>query len=304
MFSAGSNCSRQIKLNRGISGNQPHGFTLVELLVVIAIIALLLAILMPSLKKARRQAQTVICTSYTKQVGLSALTYALENNDFAPPSHSWQYLNAHSRLADLFPAANLKFPWQYYLWPYHKDWSIYRCPANPESYAVVWKSSPLVFFWYSVPVFGNPRNNGECPDRLPSNFGYNNFVGGSRARGHTNSPYTYEPLRLSSVRSDTGLFADTYQPDPGYRSQLFSGIYIYDESLGSCNVDFRHGARSRETPEADSGSLVGLDLRYGSRANVVFADGSGRLVAPGKAFWYYGGNYKKTIWWSSNAMGR
>ena len=304
MFSACFRGNRQGKLSRGISGNQPHGFTLVELLVVISIIALLLAILMPSLKKARRQVQTVICTSYLRQIGFACQMYSNDYDNFAPPAHSWQYLNAHQHLANEFPNGKLKFPWQYYLWPYHKDWGIYRCPANPESYAVVWKESPLVFFWYNVPVFGNPRNNGDCPTRLPSNFGYNNFVGGSRAHGQTNDPYTYKPLRLSEIRSETGLFADTYMPDPGYRNQLFSGIYIYDDALASCNVDFRHGARSRETPEAESGSLVGLDLRYGSRANVAFADGSSRLVSPGKAFWYYGGNYRKTLWWSSKAMGR
>jgi prepilin-type N-terminal cleavage/methylation domain-containing protein len=58
------------------SGNTKRGFTLVELLVVIAIIALLLSILMPSLQKARGQANAVLCGSNQKQVLMAMLLYA------------------------------------------------------------------------------------------------------------------------------------------------------------------------------------------------------------------------------------
>lgn len=56
-------------------GGNSRGFTLVELLVVISIIALLLAILMPSLQKAREQAKTVVCLSNAKQLGFSWILY-------------------------------------------------------------------------------------------------------------------------------------------------------------------------------------------------------------------------------------
>lgn len=56
-----------------------QGFTLVELLVVISIIALLLAILMPSLQKAREGARSTVCKSQLKQFGIALITYAQDN---------------------------------------------------------------------------------------------------------------------------------------------------------------------------------------------------------------------------------
>ncbi len=53
-------------------------FTLIELLVVISIIAMLLAILMPSLGKAREQAKSVVCRNHLKQLGLANVVYSNE----------------------------------------------------------------------------------------------------------------------------------------------------------------------------------------------------------------------------------
>ncbi|OHB53742.1 MAG: hypothetical protein A2Y12_18860 [Planctomycetes bacterium GWF2_42_9] len=61
--------------------NWKLGFTLVELLVVISIIAVLLSILMPALSKVRKQAQSVVCCTNLKQVGLGMHLYTRANND-------------------------------------------------------------------------------------------------------------------------------------------------------------------------------------------------------------------------------
>jgi len=61
------------------------GFTLIELLVVVAIIAVLVAILLPALQAAREQAQTTICGSRLKQLGMSVQLYTHENNEIYPP---------------------------------------------------------------------------------------------------------------------------------------------------------------------------------------------------------------------------
>ena len=105
----------------------PHGFTLIELLVVIAIVAMLTAILLPAIRTARLEMQTVRCASNLKQIGAALHMYESANHGWLPAWSAWHTWPPGTEEDSEGPA------WTIELIPYigTPDSPVYNCPAFP-----------------------------------------------------------------------------------------------------------------------------------------------------------------------------
>jgi prepilin-type N-terminal cleavage/methylation domain-containing protein len=122
------------------------GFTLIELLVVIAIIALLLSVVLPSLRVAKEVARRTVCASNMHQLGLSIHFYSDQENGILPPMVVWsnrevdnkQQTNHHARWWRIQNTPGIISWWNLgLLWKagiQQDNGKIYFCPSSKATF--------------------------------------------------------------------------------------------------------------------------------------------------------------------------
>jgi prepilin-type N-terminal cleavage/methylation domain-containing protein/prepilin-type processing-associated H-X9-DG protein len=127
--------------HRKISNACVGGFTLIELLVVIAIVAILAAMLLPVLSKAKARAWNVACLNNVKQLEVCWHLYVVDHNDILPPNNSIVNIGGGTTMAAAASWCTNFAPWDAIpdgiqnglLFPYNTSLPIYHCPADQST---------------------------------------------------------------------------------------------------------------------------------------------------------------------------
>ena len=145
--------------NNRSSGARQKGFTLIELLIVIGTIALLMAIILPALNRARGQTRTVVCLSNLRQLGLAFACYANDYDDYAMPTVGQSGTYWWGQILSDGIDHTKGFVWPYLRSELERE-SVYECPAQRYG---------------SYGLQGKPDGVPDGPQWITSTYGYNGY---------------------------------------------------------------------------------------------------------------------------------
>ena len=227
------------------------GFTLIELLVVVSIIALLISILMPSLRRARAQAKTIVCRSNIRQVGMGALYYAHDYHDQLFPSAidgGTEFPDIGGAWARLYDADNNVEPGL--LYPYvYQMYAVVECPTNGRR-TTYSSSGPNMFggdtaLDFDYTMIGNTQ--------------------GARTSGKTQMAYLTKPEQY-------GIWALPPVSMTSNRVTKLQSLAIFVEE----HTKFWN----ESTDDGLWGNADQLAVRHNGGSNIAFLDGSVGLFKP------------------------
>jgi len=245
------------------------GFTLVELLVVIGVIALLIAILMPALTKARKAAMAIKCASNLRQVFLAESIYANESKGWIGISTAWNSTADGGHFADFLiggPGAGPNGVPEYKITVYLKDTRVLMCPsALPEVFAPGYgygfnlDSAPIQGVLSGINVMTHP---GYKRTQFPQKF----FVPAKTAYRHD-----------SLMTLNGGAFGKLVFANMVRAKWASTGIFLTDSIAPGGGL----GAAVQVGTVRLTGSIQGpggvyerdIHLRHSKGANVLFWDG-------------------------------
>ena len=268
------------------------GFTLIELLVVIAIIGLLMAVILPSLKKAKLAVEEVVCRSNIRQYGLAGTMY-LEDYDQTFPN-AWDSIyksrdeTGHPRICqwhDLEKHPDRRTDLQGSLWNYISGaMKVHYCPT----FARFARS-------------GDPHpGHGTSTVPIEPLFCYsmNAFLGGSEAtnpvRYNLKTGQIRAPMRVFFFAEENGWVYPTSEDDSFYPYRRYQNALNDNALCGSPELPYVDNAWTgygldEEPPFLDSfGSFhkTTQQRRNDGRANVAFIDGHVEMVDPDRTYYY------------------
>lgn len=246
--------------------NKRIGFTLIELLVVIAIIAMLLSVILPSLKKSKEAAHAISCRSNLRQMAIAFNTYSIENDGKLFPfsyvgNYGYWFRNIAPYLGDYNYQSNADLQTSGVM-------KVGICPStriqthDSDGTAPDNKST---WYWVSENIIGSYSVNGWI---LPDPDGHAAFWGIPESEAAKRFWGGQSSGQFSHIPGHVGLIADAYRMD----------------TWPSTPANVKIPTKEQLTNPTDMGhNLQSLILRYtvdrhNMAVNVAFTDGSARKV--------------------------